>query len=330
MLTPRENFMETITKGGKPDRFVKQYEAVKIVRNDPVFRFLRGNFIKGTDFIDRWGTTMSWPEDQCGATPHITEEKKVLRDISHWRDYVTVPNLLANCSTGWEDAQRTIAEIDRKEYLVACYMGTGIFEQSHFLMGFEDTLLNTLAEPEAYADLLETIFEYRMTYAKLLVENLKPDIILSHDDWGTKISLFIRPDSWRKFFKPLYAKLYGYMRENSVLVMHHADSYLEDIVEDMAEIGIDIWQGTLPSNDIVSIQKRLDGKMALMGGIDSVIDRPDVTEEEIRKEVRRACTEYKPGGMFIPSITYGFPGSIYPNVDPVINDEIDRCSKEMF
>ena len=146
MLTPRENFMETITKGGKPDRFVKQYEAVKIVRNDPVFRFLRGNFIKGTDFIDRWGTTMSWPEDQCGATPHITEEKKVLRDISHWRDYVTVPNLLANCSTGWEDAQRTIAEIDRKEYLVACYMGTGIFEQSHFLMGFEDTLLNTLAE----------------------------------------------------------------------------------------------------------------------------------------------------------------------------------------
>ena len=36
-------------------------------------------------------------------------------------------------------------------------MKTGLFEQSHFLMGFEDTLMNYLLEPEASEELLDYI-----------------------------------------------------------------------------------------------------------------------------------------------------------------------------
>lgn len=122
------------------------------------------------------------------------------------------------------------------------------------------------------------------------------------------------------------------MKENGVIVMHHADSYCEPIVEDMAEIGIDIWQGVLPSNDIPAMQKKLDGRMVLMGGIDAaIVDRADSTEDEIRQEVRRACDEYAPGGHFIPSLTYGGKDyAIYPNVDKTIDDEIDRFNKEHY
>ena len=59
------------------------------------------------------------------------------------------------------------------------------------------------------------------------------------------------------------------MHDHGVLVMHHADSFLEPIVEDMAEIGVDVWQGVLPENDILKLQKQLDGRMTLMGGIDA-------------------------------------------------------------
>lgn len=46
----------------------------------------------------------------------------------------------------------------------------------------------------------------------------------------------------------------------------------------------------LPSNDIPAMQKKLDGKMVLIGGTDAaIVDRADSTEEEIRREVRRAC-----------------------------------------
>ena len=119
------------------------------------------------------------------------------------------------------------------------------------------------------------------------------------------------------------------MKDHGVIVMHHADSFCEPIVEDMVEIGIDIWQGALPENDIPKIQKLLDGRMTLMGGLDaSVVDRVDSTEEEIRADVRRACETYAPGGHFIPCITYGLKGTIFPHVDPIIDDEIQRYNRE--
>ena len=42
--------------------------------------------------------------------------------------------------------------------------------------------------------------------------------------------------------------------------MHHGDSFMEPIVEDMVELGIDVWQGVLPQNDIPKLQKQLAGR----------------------------------------------------------------------
>jgi methanogenic corrinoid protein MtbC1 len=97
----------------------------------------------------------------------------------------------------------------------------------------------------------------------------------------------------------------------------------------MAEIGIQVWQGVLPENNIPELQKRLNGSMVLMGGIGAAIDRPDSTEEEIRAYVREALETYCPGGHFIPSITYGGPGTVFPHVDPIINEEIAAYNQRM-
>jgi uroporphyrinogen-III decarboxylase len=327
MLTKKENFLETLKTDGKPDRFVNQYEPFIPVMNDPVSKFTLGNRDRGTTSKDCWGTTIIFPENQFAGTPHITSETKVCPDVTKWRQYVKIPDLEANC-TDWADALKSISEIDRNEHLVMGFMATGIFEQCHFLMGFEDTLTNLLLEPEAMAELIQAIADYRYIYAKLLIDNLKPDIILSHDDWGTKRKMFFSPQVWRNMLKPHYARIYGMIRDNDVLVMHHADSYLETaIVAEMADIGINVWQGVLPQNDIKKMGELLMGRMALMGGIDAaIVDREDSTPGEIRGEVRRACSEYRNIKGFIPCLTYGLSGSIYPHVDPIITDEIDHCN----
>ena len=331
MMTPRENFLETLKRDGKPDRLLKQYEALVPIMNDPLQVYTRGNRKRGTTSRDRWGTEILFPEDAPGPMPHVTEENKVCPDVTEWRDYVKVPDLVANCSQGWETAQAAAAAVDRSQYLTMGFMGTGIFEQCHFLMGFEDTLVNLLLEPDAMHELVDTVAEYRFTYAKLLVDNLKPDVILSHDDWGSKTSLFMKPEVWREFFKDHYKRIYGYMKDHGVIVIHHADSFCEPIIEDMVDIGVDVWQGVLPQNDIPKLQKQLDGRMVLMGGLDAGhIDRTDSTEAEIRADVRRACDAYAPGGHYIPCITYGLKGCIFPHVDPIIDDEIDRYNKEHY
>lgn len=329
MLTPKQNLLETL-KGGHPDRLCNSFTMLKGIPGDPVFKLVRGNRIRGTNSYDQWGTYIMFPEDAPAAVPFVTEENQVIRDVTRWRDYVKVPDLAGKCADGWEEAIAAKAAIDQEQYLTMTVMGTGIFEQLHMLMTFEDTLVNLLLEPEAMAELIDVICEYRLTYMKLIVEHLHPDLICSHDDWGSKTGLFFSVETWRELFKKPYRRLYDYLHENGVIVMHHGDSYMEPLVEDMAEIGVDIWQGVLPTNDIAAISEKVGDRMLLMGGIDSVIDRPDAPESEIRAETRRALDAYGHLKGFWPGMTYGGPGSLYPHVEPIIIDEINRYNKERF
>ena len=273
--------------------------------------------------------TVYWGEDEPGVMPIINEDTKVLKDITEWREYVHAPNL-AEMDLDWSAAREQASQIRDQGRLAMSLMATGLFEQSHYLMGFEDTLMNLLMEPEDMHDFLDYLLEYKMTYARLLVENLHPDILLHHDDWGSKTSLFMSPDTWREFFKDRYKRFFDYFHENGVLIMHHSDSYCEPIVQDMIDIGIDIWQGVLPTNDIPKLQREFGKKIVFMGGIDSAIDMKDYDKTQIREEVRRACREYAPGGSFIPSITYGAAGSIFPGVDDIVMDEINKQNAIYF
>ena len=137
---------------------------------------------------------------------------------------------------------------------------------------------------------------------KLYCEKMHPDAIFFHDDWGTKTQLFMNPEMWREFFKEPYRKIYGYIRSQGVIAIHHADSYLAPIVEDMAEIGIQCWQGVLPENNIPELQQRLQGRMILMGGIGAAIDTPDSTEEEIRAMLREILHLVREEGLRLRDI----------------------------
>ncbi len=334
MLNAKQNFLETVKPDGKPDRLVKQFEGTVFLPGDPVGNFVRGERYAGMDpLTDKWGTQIIWPADVVAAMPHVTNETKVVRDVTSWRDFTKVPDLVANCSDQqlWIPYLERIAEVDRENNLIMAFAPTGLFERLHFLMGFEDMFINFLTEEEAMADLCAAIGEYRYNGMKLIADIAKPDIMLSHDDWGSKTNLFVSPDVWREYIKPNYVKAYKYLNDSNVLIMHHADSFLEQIIEDMVELGIDIWQGALPQNDLKKIQEQLNGRMTLMGGLEaSIVDREDSTEEEIRTHVRKVCEDFGPGGHFIPCITYGGPGSIYPQCDKFVDDEIDRYNKDVY
>ena len=289
--------------------------------NDPINTYLRGNRKRGTVSKDRWGTTISFPADAPGPMPVTTDGLAVCPDITHWRETVHAPDIAA-CTEGWEACRAAARAACGEEKLLAGFMGTGIFEQCHFLMGFEDTLTNLYEHPQEMHALIDYITTYRLLYVKLLIDNLRPDVIFSHDDWGTKDALFMKPEMWREFFKEPYRRFYGYIRSRGVIAIHHADSYLVPIVEDMAEIGIQVWQGVLPENDIPALQQKLHGRLVLMGGMGAAIDRADAAPEEIygyaMDTLRRCC----PGGHYTPSITYGLPGAVYPHVDEYIDRAI--------
>lgn len=329
MKTVAGLFRETIKPDGRPERQLKQYEALGFSFKDPIGRYLNSEMRPGNVWRDKWGTLNSFPEGAPGKTPIITEENKVCPDITKWREYVHAPDIETAAKGDWSESKADMTKIRENGKLATLLFSTGIFEQAHFLMGIEDTLTNLYEHPQEMHELIDYILEYRLKYAELLINNLHPDAILSHDDWGTKTALFMQPDKWREFFKEPYRKLYSYISSQGVIVIHHADSYLVPIVEDMVEIGIQVWQGVLPENNIPQLLRRLDGRMTLMGGIGAEIDRADTTEEQARSYVRTVLEDCCPYGHFIPCITYGLKGTIQKHVDPYINAEIDKYNSEL-
>ena len=136
---------------------------------------------------------------------------------------------------------------------------------------------------------------------------------------------------FEEFFLPSYKKIYGYYKEHGVdVVIHHADSYAATLVPFMIEMGIDIWQGCMTSNNIADLIAKYGEKITFMGGIDSAsVDRPDWTPELVEKEVSRACEEYGTK-YYIPCITQGLGISTFPGVYETASEAIDKVSKEMF
>ena len=324
MSTPKEIFLELIRPDGQPERQLRQYEALHMCLTDPCNTYLRGNRKRGTTSVDRWGTTILFPEDAPGPMPDTREGLAVCPDVTRWRETVHAPDLEAACTEGWDTCRAEARAACGSDHLLAGFMGTGIFEQCHFLMGFEDTLTNLYAHPDEMHALIDYITEYRLTYVRMLIDHLQPDVIFSHDDWGTKNALFMKPEMWREFFKEPYRRFYGYIRSRGVIAIHHADSYLVPIVDDMAEIGIQVWQGVLPENDIPALQRHLNGRIVLMGGFGAAIDRKDATPEDILTYARDVLKRNCPGGHYIPSITYGLAGTVYPHVDKYLNQAVDE------
>ncbi len=326
MMTPKEIMLELLRPDGKPERQLVQYEALEMVVAHPIGAYIRPGFRPGASITDLWGVRIDWPLDAPGAMPHVTQENKVIKDITRWRDYVHAPDILASCSgdADWEPVRTRARANAGDSKLVTGFIPTGIFEQCHNLMPFQEVLTNLYDHPQEMHELIAYINEYRMKYVKLMIDKLQPDAIFAHDDWGTKDALFMKPDMWREFFKEPYREFYEYIRSRGVIAIHHADSYLVPIVEDMAEIGIQVWQGTLPENDIPALQQRLQGRLVLMGGIGASIDRADAAEDEVRDYVRTALETYCPGGHFIPCITYGLAGAVFRHIDPWIDDEIQK------
>ena len=326
MLTIKENLKEVMT-GGKPDRFVKQYEFLQMIMSVPSGR------VKpqiGEEVINEWGVTIRWPEGQIAAFPVHDAQHIVLDDVTEWKKYVKAPSM-ERPEGAWDQAIADANAVDRDNKYVAAFIAPGLFEMTHYLMGMENALMSFYEEPEAMHELIDYLTEFELDYAKALVENLHPDAILHHDDWGSQISTFLSPAMFEEFFLESYKKIYGFYKANGVkLIVHHSDSFAATLVPNMIEMGVDIWQGVMNTNNIPEMIKQYGGKITFMGGIHSgIIDHPEWSQEQIAAEVKRTCEEN--GKLyFIPSSCQGLPGSSFPGVYEATDVEVDKMTKELF
>jgi len=328
MLTKKQNLLETI-RGGNPDRFVNQYEYLGLVY-DPTTLAALGNCPKGETAINGWGVTIKFPDYVPGPFPDTSEELRVIKDVTKWRDYVKAPPVKFSAEE-WAPFVTAADAVDRNEQFVAPFVAPGIFEKLHYLMGMEEAMMAFYEEPEAMHELIDFLVDYEISVAKEVTVHLHPDALFHHDDWGAQRSSFLSPDMFGEFIAPAYKKIYKCWKDNGVeLIVHHSDSYAANLVPHMIDCGIDIWQGVMSTNDVPVLVKKYGGQISFHAGIDNgKVDRADWTKELIMAEVEKACQAC--GKLYyIPGATMGGPESTYPGVYESVSEAIDEMSKKMF
>jgi len=329
MLTAKENMRQTIF-GGSPDRFVNQYEAISMVFTPSLStggpRLVPG----GEPVVNAWGVTNSWPEGVPGSFPVHTPELIVIKDIERWQDYVKAPSLDFP-QEAWDMSKSMMDAVDGNLSYKAIFVAPGLFEQTHHLSEIKNALIYYALNPKEMHELLKYLTEYELELAEKVCANLHPDAMFHHDDWGSEASTFMSPDMFADFFVEPYKQIYGYYHEHGCeLVIHHSDSYAATLVPYMIEMGIDVWQGVMQSNDTPALLEKYRGQITFMGDIDNkAVDFVGWTQEDARKAVHRACKDTNTRS-FIPCITQGGAGSVYPGTYAALSEEIDARSVELF
>ena len=86
MLTKRQNMLETV-RGGKPDRYVNQYEALSMMMLTPyTMQYPVMPEPGGPAIRNGWGVWNQWPVGTPGSFPLHDEAHLLCKDITHWRD----------------------------------------------------------------------------------------------------------------------------------------------------------------------------------------------------------------------------------------------------
>lgn len=291
--------MQAIFDGEQPEYYGDFRDAMTTI-SDPIWGADKVP-PDGKEYKDSWGTVCVWPVGAPGKHPHVTSENAVVTDVTKWKEQLVIPEYK---NLDWSKAVEQAEAVDRNERFIGYFSAQGLFERSHFLMGMEDAFCAYLEEPEAMYEMLSAIAKFKKGAIKEAAYHLHPDVVFFQDDWGSKQSVFLPPEIWRKMIKPLQKEIADTIHECGALYMHHADCICEPLVDDMVEIGIDFWQGVIPQNDIVRIQQQTGGKLAMVGGVDvPTIDAEDTLEEAIALEAKRAIDTYCPGGRFYPCAT---------------------------
>ena len=328
MLTAKQNMQEVI-KGGNPERFVNQFEAVQLLFHPYVT--MPGALLSAgqENVVNPWGVTNSFPANVPGQFPVHTAEKIVVKDIEHWQDYVTPPSL-DYPNEMWDGFKEQYAAVDGDQAYKATFIAPGMFEQTHHLCEISRALEYYALYPDEMHDLIKCLTEWELRMLDDILTKLKPTAIFHHDDWGGEKSTFMSPNMFADFFLEPYKEIYKLCHDKGAeLVIHHSDSYSATLVPHMIEMGIDVWQGGMASNNFKELVPKYGPQITFMGGIDNKqMDFPGWTREDCAKAARAACeigTKY-----YIPCITQGGGGSVYPGAYAVLAEEIDKMSAEVF
>jgi uroporphyrinogen decarboxylase len=198
------------------------------------------------------------------------------------------------------DQAKALAERYRGRAFLFGKLGMALFERAWSIRGMTELLVDMAQQPGSVEALLDRIlYEWNLPIIDQQLA-LGVDGFYFADDWGTKTGLMFSPAMWRRFIKPRLAIMYQRCREAGVVVGQHSDGAVGQLLPELIEIGLQVFNPLSPSVMAPGVYKEKYGdRLAFYGGIDVEHTLPFGTPDDVRREMRARVEVMGRGGGYI-------------------------------
>jgi len=252
---------------------------------------------------DEWGTT--WEYRIYGIWGHPTAWP--LNDLSRLDSYVPPPPPAAE---GPEvEAARTACAVQRERYFLLGFGGS-LFEKLHSLRRFEEVLMDIALDTPEINRIMDLITAYAAGHVSRSLA-LDVDGVAFGDDYGTQEAPLLAPDTWRRFFRPRYERLFAPIRAAGRRICFHTCGRVGPWLQDFRELGMDVIWPQLTAFDVPELV-RICRDLGL--AVELHPDRGDLmqrsTPEQVRSYVYRLLEAFDTasgGSWLYLEVDPGFP-----------------------
>ena len=320
MLTERENLNLVFTPECMPAWIPHMFTAYNfivptdVIADRPQFGVTRGK--------DWFGVTWIWDDATAGFVqdPHVP---LVCSNVTKWERQVRFPDLDA---IDWEKAAAPVVAAYDPDKWTQLMLQCGIFERTHSLLGFENTFIAMYDEPNALFDLMSAITDHRIAVMKKAAKYFKPDLITNMDDYGAQNGPLMSREMFRTHILPHGKRLGNALHELGILYQHHSCGTWDKLAPDMMEMGMRSMTAVAPTIDVDWLIREYGDQLVFDGGMDvlRVLDYPGCTEEQARKEARRAMDKFGPTGNYVAG------GYCNRPMEEIVIDEVMHYGRSFY
>ncbi|MDR2957464.1 MAG: hypothetical protein LBU61_04685 [Coriobacteriales bacterium] len=252
----------------------------------------------------------------------------MLPDVTKWKEVVKAPYRYDYDFKAAAERDLAVQKWDPETQVAGTFgLGGDYFLRLSGFMGFEGLMFAMYDEPEAMNELLDYFCDYDCWLVDNVLGYYPVDIAGFGDDNATEINPFISYEMFKEFLFPRYKRVFDVAKNHGKIISYHNCGRCEDFMDDMVDIGAQIWNCATPVNDLMGFKEKYDFKIIL-----EVSPRlyPADPEDKIRSEVRRIIDAYAPGGAFVwigASLATGPQGEL---VNSWIRDEVTKYGKDFY
>jgi len=185
------------------------------------------------------------------------------------------------------------------------FSGFCIFQTLYeFVVGMHDCMIMLMEDEDFFNELMSRSADY---YAELVRRAIAEgvDIIFGADDFAFKGGLLVRPEIFKRLWRPHFDRILEPARSANIPIVFHSDGKIDDCVEMLIDMDINCITPMDPSGiDYRDYKKRYGSRITLLGNIDLQWPLATGTPADVERDVKEHMDVLKPGGRWVASSSH--------------------------